>query len=98
MTELLTIEHFRPHVGKRVRFRGTRYAFTIDRLEGGVTPPSAGWSRSPFIVIFSGPSKTEVMPTGLYECEIEDGPVYSLHVMPIHTPRPDRQEYQAAFN
>jgi hypothetical protein len=98
MTEQLTIDHFRPHVGKQVRFRGTPYALTIDRLEGGALAPPAGWARSPFVVIFSGPSKTDVMPTGLYDCEIEDGPVYSLHVMPIHTPRPDRQEYQAAFN
>ena len=98
MTELLTIEHFRPHVGKHVRFRRTPYALTIDRLEGGATPSSAGRARSPFVVIFRGPSKTDVMPAGLYECEIEDGPVYSLHVMPIYTPRPDRQEYQAAFN
>jgi hypothetical protein len=38
------------------------------------------------------------MPTGLYQCEMEGGPVYSLHIMPIYTPQPDRQEYQAAFN
>jgi hypothetical protein len=98
MAELLTVEHFRPHVGKRVRFGGTTYVLTIDRVEGGATLASAGWSRSPFVVIFSGSSRTDVMPTGHYECEIEDGPVYSLHVMPIHTPRADRQEYQAAFN
>jgi len=97
MTELLTTEHFRPYVGKRVTFRGTSYALIIDRLEGGTTPVPAGW-RSPFVVIFRGPSKTDVMPTGLYECEMEGGPVYSLHIMPIYTPQPDCQEYQAAFN
>jgi hypothetical protein len=98
MTELLTIEHFRPYVGKRVTFRGMPYAFMIDRLEGGATPVPAGWSRSSFVVIFSGPSKTDVMPTGLYECEMEGGSVYTLHIMPIYTPQPDCQEYQAAFN
>jgi hypothetical protein len=51
-----------------------------------------------FVVIFRGRSKTDVMPAGLCECEIENGPVHGLYVMPIHTPRPDRQDYQAAFN
>jgi hypothetical protein len=98
MEELLTIEHFKPHIGKSVRFRGTRYAFVIDRVEGDAGPPPAGWARSPFVVIFRGLSKSDVMAPGSYECDIENGPTYSLYVMPIHTPRPDRQEYQAAFN
>ena len=37
------------------------------------------------------------MPEGRYECEIEDGPTYPLYVMPIMTPQPDLQEYQAVF-
>jgi hypothetical protein len=98
MEEVLRIDHFLPHVGKTVRFRGTPFAFPIERVEGDGGPPPAGFPRSPFTVIFRGPPKTDVMPAGLYECEIENGPTYSLHVMPIHTPQPDRQEYQAAFN
>jgi hypothetical protein len=96
--DTLTIEHFKPHAGKTVRFKGTPYAFVLDRVEGDGGPPPAGYPRAPFIVIFRGPSKTDVMPGGLYDCAIDDGPTYSLHVMPIYTPRPDRQEYQAAFN
>ena len=49
-------------------------------------------------MIFRGPSKTEVMPVGSYECEIDSGPTYRLQVMPIHTSAPDCQEYQSAFN
>ncbi len=95
--ENLTIEHFKPHTGKTVRFKGTPYAFVLDRVEGDCAPPP-GYSRAPFIVVFRGPSKTDVMRAGIYDCEIDGGPTYSLHVMPIHTPQPDRQEYQSVFS
>jgi hypothetical protein len=96
--DILTIEHFKPHAGKFVRFQGTPYRFILDRVEGESGPAPPGYDRGPFVVIFRGPSKTEVMGAGLYDCEIEDGPVFSLYVMPIYTARRDCQEYQAAFN
>ena len=96
--DILTIEHFTPHAGKTVRFKGTPYAFVLDRVEGDSSPPPAGYLRAPFVVIFRGSSKTDVMAAGIYECAIDGGPTYSLHVMPIQTSRPDRQEYQSAFN
>jgi len=96
--EILTVEHFRPHLGKTVRFKGTPYAFLLDRVEGEGGPPPAGYLRAPFVVIFRGPTKAEVMQAGIYECEIDGGPTYSLHVMPIHTSARDCQEYQSAFN
>jgi hypothetical protein len=96
--DILTIEHFTPHAGKTVRFKGTPYAFVLDRVEGDAGPPPAGYLRAPFVVIFRGSSKTDVMPAGIYECEIDGGPTYSLHVMPIQTSAPDCQEYQSAFN
>jgi Domain of unknown function (DUF6916) len=96
--DVLTIEHFKPHAGKFVRFRCTTYRFLLDRVEGESSPPPPGYTRGAFVVIFRGPSKAEVMSPGLYDCEIEDGPVFSLYVIPIHTARPDCQEYQAAFN
>lgn len=98
MDEILVAEHFRPHAGKTVRFKGTPYVFTLDRVEGGDGPVPSGYVRSPFVIIFRGPSKSDVMASGMYDCEIEDGPVFSLHVMPIHTPAPDRQEYQSVFS
>lgn len=96
--DILTIEHFKPHIGKTARFKGTPYALVLDRIEGESGPPPAGYIRAPFNVIFRGPSKTDVMRQGIYECEIEDGPTYTLHVMPFYTARADRQEYQSAFN
>jgi len=97
MAEFLTIEHFTPHVGKIVRFKGTPHEFPIDRIVGNDGPPPPGWSRTPFLVIFRGPRSGGAMPEGFYECEIEGGPTYGLYVAPIHTVAPDRQEYQAAF-
>jgi hypothetical protein len=32
MDELLQIEHFKPYVGKIVRFKGTGFAFPLDRI------------------------------------------------------------------
>jgi hypothetical protein len=96
--EILTIEHFKPHVGKTVRFKGTPHAFVLDRIEGDSSPPPPGYARAPFLLIFRGASKSDVMGVGMYECEFDSGPTYSLHVMPVHTPRPDCQEYQSAFN
>jgi hypothetical protein len=96
--ELLTIDHFRPHEGKSVRFKGTPYVFVLDHVEDGTAPIPPGGQRGPFLVIFRGSSKTDVMQAGMYDCEIEGGPTYSLHVMPIHTAERDRQDYQSVFN
>lgn len=98
MDEILKRDHFTPHIGKTVHFKGTLYAFVLDRVEGeGGTPPQ-GYVRMPFVVIFRGVSKTDVMKGGVYDCDIAGGPTYSMHVAPMHTPAPDRQEYQAVFN
>jgi hypothetical protein len=99
MEEVLTIEHFRPHVGNPVRFKGAAPVFSIDRVEGEGGAPPANRIRVPFIVIFRGPpGRDALLPEGLYECEIGDGPTFALHVAPIHTHQRDRQEYQAVFN
>jgi hypothetical protein len=96
--EILQIDHFNPYVGKTVRFKGTPYAFPLERIIHDDAPPPKGATRKPFLLIFSGPKETKVMPEGMYECEFEGGPTYALYVIPIHTPQPGRQEYQAVFN
>ncbi len=96
--ELLQIRHFKPHVGKVFRFEGTRHAFPLDRILSDRKRLPPGVKRRPFTLIFRGPKEPDVLPEGLYDCEIEGGPTYRLYVIPIYTPRPDRQEYQAVFN
>ena len=94
---LLQVEDFTPHVGKIFRFKGTRFAFPLDRIisdEGGVPK---GAKRRPFILIFRGVKEPEYMPDGIYECEIESGPTHQMYVNPIQTPAPEWQEYQAVF-
>ena len=43
----------------------------------------------------SMPKERDVLPEGQYDCEFEGGATYSIYVSPIHTPWPDRQDYQA---
>jgi hypothetical protein len=97
--DILTFDTFTPHVGKRVRFRGTDIVLEIDRVEQG-EDLALETVRAPFSVIFRGPRDPSVLlREGLYDCEVEDGgPSWNLYVMPIHTPQRDRQEYQAVFN
>ncbi|MDE3177648.1 MAG: hypothetical protein KGM15_16225 [Pseudomonadota bacterium] len=95
---ILSIEQFAPHVGKLFQFIGTPYAFPLDRILGDAGAPASGQARRPFALIFRGPRDGDVLPEGLYDCATEDGASFNLYVAPIHTPQPDRQEYQAAFN
>jgi hypothetical protein len=95
--ELLQAEHFEPHVGKLVRFKGTRFAFPLDKVVSE-HKRFEGSKREAFMLIFRGPREQEYLPEGLYECEIEGGPTYEIYVAPIHTPEQDRQNYQAIFN
>ena len=97
MTEFLEIHHFEPLMGKIVRFKGTRFAMPLTEIIRG-RKFIANAKREPFILIFRAPKETEHMPENTYECEFEDGPTYTLHVAPCHTPEPEWQDYQAIFN
>lgn len=98
MDDVLQAKHFKPYVGKIFRFKGTRFAFPLDRIFSDRKRLPKGVKRRPFVLIFVGPKAPDYLHEGMYECEIEGGPTYSIYVNPIHTPRPDRQEYQAVFN
>jgi hypothetical protein len=99
MTEQLIAEHFLPHVGKTFRVRDGRHSLILVRVDmdpGGGGGARAG-IRRPFNLIFRGPPR-DVLPEGLYTLTVDDGPDFALYVMPIHTPAPDRQDYQSLFN
>jgi hypothetical protein len=98
MGHLLQIEDFKPHVGKLVHFKGTRFAFPLDRIVSDRRRLPKGTKRRPFILIFRGVKEREYMPDGIYECEIEGGPTHVMYVNPIQTPAPEWQEYQAVFS
>ena len=97
MEGLLQIEDFKPHVGKIFHFKGTRYAFPLDRITSFNQPLPEGAKRRPFILVFRGPKERDYMSDAIYECEVEGGTTYSMYVNPIQTPQPEWQEYQAVF-
>ena len=99
MSELLTPEHFHPHIDKIFRPRGGRHALRLTRIDmRPLQPWEAAWlPRQPFTLIFSS-SRGDALPEGLYVFEVEGAPSFELYVMPIQTFAPDRQEYQAVFN
>lgn len=99
MTEMLTAEHFLPHVNTVFRVKGGHHALTLARVE---QRRMEEWEateglREPFNLIFRGPPG-DVLREGMYTLECEGGPSFDLYVMPIHTPARDRQNYQSAFN
>lgn len=98
MSELLQVEDFQPHVGKIFTFKGTRFAMPLHRIFSDDRPLPEGVKRRPFLLIFRAPRTPDYMPEASYECEVEGGPIYALHVAPIQTLVQEFQDYQAAFN
>ena len=92
---LLQPEHFEPHVGKRFRFEGAPHVLPLVRI---LRDPGGAGPRPPFTLIFQGPRDRAPLPEGLYACEVEGGARFELYLSPVHTPAPDRQDYQAVFN
>jgi hypothetical protein len=97
MTEPLRHEDFSPHVDKAFRFAGWHGTLRLASAE--LMPDSAmpGSAITPFILIFHGPPG-DVLPEGLYQADVEDGPGFEFYIMPIRTVARDRQDYQAMFN
>ena len=53
--------------------------------------------RAPVTLLFRG-AVNDVLPEGLYQVAVEDGPEFSFYINPIHTFERDRQDYQVVFN
>ena len=83
---------FTPHIGQ---------AFTIGpailSLARVDVLPGPGREDAGFTLVLTGP-RTPVLPEGLYDAAAPGGPALTFYIMPIHTPDPDRQDYQAVFN
>lgn len=90
-------EDFVPYVGQAFRFDGWQGSLRLSAIEMGRNPGVPGLPSAPFTLIFAGP-RGKVLAEGLYGTTAEDGARFTFHIMPIHTPAPDRQEYQAVFN
>jgi hypothetical protein len=97
MDELLTYDHFAPHVSKRVSFEGQPQTLLLRSVDAQPNFAAPDASRIPFTLIFEGPP-ADILPAGYYRATVQDGPIFELYVMPIHTHVSDRQDYQAVFN
>jgi hypothetical protein len=97
MSEPLTHELFRPHLGHRFRFGGRSELLKLEKIDVKEQPPLPGLTYKAFTLIFTGP-REQVLPEGFYAAEAEGGTRFDFYIMPIHTPARDRQDYQAIFN
>jgi hypothetical protein len=97
MAEFLEVHHFEPLVGKTVRFGGTPFVMTLDKIAKGQKFVATA-KRDPFILIFRAPRGNAYMNEGMYDCAFDEGPTFTIYVAPIHTPEPEFQDYQAIFN
>jgi hypothetical protein len=95
---MLKLEDFKPHVGKIFHFKGTPFAFPLDHIASNRKRLPKSVKRRPFTLVFRGPRTAQHLPEGMYECEVEGGPTYSIYVIPIQTIEPEFQDYQAIFN
>lgn len=97
MDQVLTAADFAPHLGKAFHVEGHPQPLTFVTLNDRARPDWPEGMRQPFILILRG-EPGPVLPEGFHRISIEDGPSYELHIMPIHTPSREYQDYQIAFN
>lgn len=91
----LTADLFAPHLGQAFQVDGGSQVLTLAKIE---TSPKEAWqARAAFLLLFSGPPG-DVVPEGMRTIALEDGTAYELYLIPVHTPAPGRQDYQAVFN
>jgi hypothetical protein len=97
MSAALTAQDFEAHVGKTLTPGGQPFVLTLVSVKVTEWPGWDDTQRKPFTLILRGPS-SGVLPEGLYEVAVEDGPALTLYIIPIHTVAGDRQDYQVVFN
>ena len=97
MSQGLRAEDFASHVGRTFTPKGQCHTLTLVSVDISELP---GWDRGmqqPFTLILRGP-RGDVLPEGLYDFALNDGPELTLYIMPIHTMARDVQDYQIVFN
>jgi hypothetical protein len=92
--EILTAAHFAPYRGGAFQVEGWPHPLLLREIHE--SPGGAGF-RAPFNLVFQGP-RHDLLAEGLRRMAAVDGPAFELYLMPVSTPEPDRQDYQAAFN
>ena len=99
MSDQLTPEHFIPYLNRVFHVTGGRHALTLTQVDAPPigAPQAQSLPRQPFILIFCGPPD-DLLAEGLHSLAVADGRSFELYLIPVQTPSPDRQDYQAVFN
>ena len=99
MADMLTADHFLPHVNQVFRVKESGHALTLSRVELRRMEERelATLGRQSFTLIFAGPPDN-LLHEGLYTLEVDQGPAFQIYVIPVQTLARDRQDYQAVFN
>ena len=97
MSAQLTHEDFQPHLNREFRFEGQPQVLRLTKIEVSDRPPLPHLDYKAFLLLFTGP-RGDVLPEGFYAAKTEGGMRFDFYIQPIHTPTPDRQEYQVLFN
>jgi hypothetical protein len=93
----LTADIFAPHLGASFKVEGGHHVLSLSEVERLENQPGHAPDFAPFVLIFSGPPG-EVLAEGMHTITREGGAAYDLYLIPVHTPAPGRQDYQAVFN
>jgi hypothetical protein len=94
---ILTADDFTPHVGKGFTPLGQHRRLTLVSIDRSTFPGGDTLPQAPFTLLFTGVAG-DVLPEGLYDVSIQDGPEVPLYINPIQTFDRSRQDYQAVFN
>jgi len=97
MSQILTVQDCFAHLGETVTPKGQHRALTLVSVDTSGLRGNDGTTREPFTLILCGPPD-DVLPEGLYDVDLENGPDCTLYIMPIHTVARGRQNYQVVFN
>ena len=94
----LTADTFAPHLGTSFRVEGGHHVLSLSEVERLASQPGhMDQAFQPFVLIFRGPPG-DVLAEGMHTITSEEGTAYDLYLIPVHTPAPGRQDYQAVFN
>lgn len=96
----LTADLFEGHVGRTFSIEGDPRSVVLTGVERRPLQASEAGTQvgGPFTLVFSGPPR-DVLAEGIRTLRTEtEDQAFDLYLMPVHTPAPDRQDYQAVFN
>jgi hypothetical protein len=97
MIDMPTHDDFMPYLEGWFHFEGWHGTLRLTKVDVRSGQQRPGAPHPPFTLIFTGP-RDDILREGTYVARAGDGPGFIFHIIPIHTPAPNRQDYQVVFN